>query len=126
MSPDEIPDFSKLGLKQGLLRPWQKTGVIKLLKSCESPLGDMILADATGLRKSLTALVAALEKRKQVLPYCGPVLVATRPSCAHQWFDEIETHFSEVSASPTVHGTEFSLTATRRANLKQRSLIGMM
>ncbi|KIL83832.1 hypothetical protein FAVG1_12982 [Fusarium avenaceum] len=70
---------------------------VKLLKSCESPLGGMILADATGLGKSLTVLVAALKKRKQMLAYCGPVLVVTYPSCAHQWFDEIETHFSEES-----------------------------
>lgn len=104
ISPDEVSNFS--GLKKDLLRPWQKIGVVKLLKSCESPLGGMILADATGMGKSLTALVAALEKRKQMLPHCGPILVVTRPNCTNQWFNEIRTHFSEVSASKAGHGTE--------------------
>ncbi|KAM0212206.1 hypothetical protein ACHAPA_007371 [Fusarium lateritium] len=92
ISSDEIPNFP--GLNEGILHPWQKIGAAKLLQSCESPLGGMILADATGIGKSLTALVAALEKRKEMLPHCGPVLVVTRPSCAHQWMDEARTHFS--------------------------------
>lgn len=81
-------------------------------------LVGMVLADATGLGKSLAALVAALEKRKQMLPYCGPVLVVTRPSCAHQWSDEMNTHFNKVSTSLTGHGTEFRLTTATRADLK--------
>ncbi|KAM0246298.1 hypothetical protein ACHAP5_004771 [Fusarium lateritium] len=92
-SPDETPNFS--GLNEGLMRPWQRIDAAKLLKSCESSLGSMILADATGFGKSLTALVAALEKRKETLPHCGPVLVVTRPSCAYQWTDEVRTHFSK-------------------------------
>ncbi|KAH7257175.1 hypothetical protein BKA59DRAFT_508073 [Fusarium tricinctum] len=57
----------------------------------------MILANATSLRKSLTALVAAFQNRKQILPHCGPILIVTRPRCAHQWLEETKAHFGEES-----------------------------
>jgi SNF2 family DNA or RNA helicase len=79
----------------------------------------MILAHATGLGKSLTALMAALEKRNKMLPHCRPILVVTLPSCVYQWLDEIRTHFKKVSPYPTGHGIEFRLTTTRRAALKR-------
>ncbi|KAF4421275.1 hypothetical protein F53441_14357, partial [Fusarium austroafricanum] len=74
---------------------WQKIGVAKILESFNSPLRGLILGDETGLGKSLTALVAALEKRNEMLPHCGPVLVIARPGCVDQWYEEIQKRFDK-------------------------------
>ncbi|QGI58672.1 hypothetical protein CEK26_000796 [Fusarium fujikuroi] len=77
------------------LQSWQRIAVMKLLDACNSPLRGLILADETGLGKSLSALVAALLKRDEMLPQCGPVLVVTRMSCLTQWYEETITHFND-------------------------------
>lgn len=50
--------------------------------------------------KSLTALVAALELRKGLLPNCGFILIVCRAGCV-QWAEEIRLHFKLVSRSPS-------------------------
>lgn len=72
---------------------------MKLLEACNSPLEGAILGDETGLGKSLSALLAALAKRKEMFPYAGPVLVVCRAGCVIQWLEEIYTHFDKVSPS---------------------------
>ncbi|PCD45426.1 hypothetical protein AU210_000860 [Fusarium oxysporum f. sp. radicis-cucumerinum] len=77
------------------LKSWQKIAVVKLLEACNSPLEGAILGDDTGLGKSLSALLAALAKRKEMFPYAGPVLVVCRAGCVIQWLEEIYTHFNK-------------------------------
>ncbi|EXM10898.1 P-loop containing nucleoside triphosphate hydrolase protein [Fusarium oxysporum II5] len=84
------------------LQSWQRIAVMKLLDACNSPLRGLILADETGLGKSLSALVAALFKRQEMLPQCGPVLIVTRMSCLTQWYEETITHFSDEHRPRTI------------------------
>ncbi|KAI8672443.1 hypothetical protein NCS56_00707200 [Fusarium sp. Ph1] len=80
------------------LKQWQAVGVTMLLQSTEAMFKGALLCDEAGTGKSLTALTAALIKRKQMLPRCGFVLVHfkqdDRPSCTildstDVWYDEL-------------------------------------
>ncbi|KAF4988672.1 hypothetical protein FGRMN_9639 [Fusarium graminum] len=70
---------------QTMLKPWQKTGVEKLLKACDGPMRGLILGDETGLGKTLEALVAARVKQLEMKPSCGFILAVYRPGCILQW-----------------------------------------
>ncbi|EEU45395.1 uncharacterized protein NECHADRAFT_80269 [Fusarium vanettenii 77-13-4] len=77
------------------LKPWQAVGVTKLLQSTESMFKGALLCDEAGMGKSLTALTAALIKRKQMLPRCGFVLVVCPAEGVHPWCSEIKKHFKK-------------------------------
>jgi SNF2 family DNA or RNA helicase len=78
------------------LKPWQKIGVAKLLKTCDGPLSGLILGDESCLGKTLEALVATKVKQLQMKPKCGFVLVICRPGCVFQWEREVNTHLRDV------------------------------
>ncbi|EMT62172.1 hypothetical protein FOC4_g10015256 [Fusarium odoratissimum] len=99
------------------LQSWQRIAVMKLLDACNSPLRGLILADETGLGKSLSALVAALFKRQEMLPQCGPVLIVTRMSCLTQWYEETITHFSDLITRNIAQGLSFWITRTSQRYL---------
>ncbi|KAH7266586.1 hypothetical protein B0J15DRAFT_523996 [Fusarium solani] len=77
------------------LKPGQAVGVTKLLQSAESMFKGALLCDEAGTGKSLTALTAALIKRKQMLPRCGFVLVVCSPESVPRWWSEIRKHFKK-------------------------------
>ncbi|KAI8673673.1 hypothetical protein NCS55_00688400 [Fusarium keratoplasticum] len=77
------------------LKPWQAVGVTKLLQSTESMFKGALLCDEAGTGKSLTALTAALIKRKQMLPRCGFVLVVCSPEGVPRWWSEIRKDFKK-------------------------------
>jgi SNF2 family DNA or RNA helicase len=58
-----------------------------------------IIADAMGLGKSFTVLLAALTLQKEMKPNCGFILIICRKACVFQWKDELEKHFVKVSHS---------------------------
>ncbi|SPJ79748.1 uncharacterized protein FTOL_08139 [Fusarium torulosum] len=83
------------GMLDGLstpLKPWQESGAVGLVKLAQSEFKGGFLSDAMGVGKSLTALVAALELRKGLLPNCGFILIVCRAGCV-QWAEEIRRHF---------------------------------
>ncbi|RGP58507.1 global transactivator [Fusarium longipes] len=108
----------------------QEIGARKLADSCHFLMGGLVLGDETGLGKSLTALVAALHQRNEMLPDCGPVAVVTRPGCVIQWIDEIKKHFREetrpkaiivdVANTPVDKILEYDIIIFSSSFLKQR------
>ncbi|KAM0233549.1 hypothetical protein ACHAP5_010386 [Fusarium lateritium] len=87
------------GMLDGLstfLKPWQESGAVGLVKLAQSQFKGGFLCDSMGPGKSLTALVAALELRKGLLPNCGFILIVCRAGCVLQWAEEIRRHFKLV------------------------------
>lgn len=80
---------------QSKLEPYQAIGVDKLLEIANSGFQGAILGDATGLGKSLPALLAALLLREQAGNHSF-VLVVTKPALVSQWESEIARHFKPV------------------------------
>ncbi|KPM35558.1 hypothetical protein AK830_g11021 [Neonectria ditissima] len=78
---------------QTVPKPWQLVGKEKLKVLAQSDFKGGFLCDAVGLGKSLTALTAAMELRKEMLPKCGFNLIVCRSSRTVQWHDEIKKHF---------------------------------
>jgi hypothetical protein len=92
------------GVLDGLstpLKPCRESGAVGLVKLAQSQFKGSFLSDAMSLGKSLTALVAALELRKGLLPNCGFILVVYRAGCVLQWAEEIRQHFKLVNRSPS-------------------------
>lgn len=81
------------------LKPWQLTGVGKLLHLFETRFKGGVLGDEQGLGKSLTAIAAMVDDAvaNEGKPYRGFNLIVTTKSCAPQWINEIKTHYGPVS-----------------------------
>lgn len=80
------------------LRPWQKTGVAKLLKMARGPFHGGILGDEMGLGKTLQVICACEELRAERHAF---VLIVATKSCISQWLDELYWGF-EPSKRPRV------------------------
>ncbi|KAM5370284.1 hypothetical protein ACJZ2D_008580 [Fusarium nematophilum] len=83
------------------LEKWQSIGVKRLDILAKWQFKGGFLCDSPGMGKSLTALVAAVEIRKSMLPNCGFILVVCPPGRARQWQDEVKWHFCE-DARPSI------------------------
>jgi SNF2 family DNA or RNA helicase len=92
-------DIDTTALPVGLrtrLEPWQLQGQHKLCQLADGPWRGGWLADAVGLGKSLTALVAALRIRNEKR-LKGFVLVVCPKQCVPQWYQEVQKHWTLVS-----------------------------
>ncbi|KAF5005822.1 hypothetical protein FDECE_7757 [Fusarium decemcellulare] len=77
--------------------PASLKGIRSSLKLASSDFRGGFLCDSMGLGKSLTALIAAVNIRKESLPNCGFILVVCKPGCLVQWYDEVQKHFDKDS-----------------------------
>ncbi|KAM0354482.1 hypothetical protein ACHAO7_007270 [Fusarium culmorum] len=90
---------------QSKLEPYQAIGVDKLLEIANSEFQGAILGDATGLGKSLPALLAALLLREQA-GNRSFVLVVTKSTLVSQWESEIARHFKPAEQQKQLEDSE--------------------
>lgn len=76
-------------------KSWQMIGKEKLIMLRDSPFRGGFLADDPGLGKTYTAILGALQSRKETGG--GFILVVCPKSRTHQWADELIKHFKPVS-----------------------------
>lgn len=87
------------------LKHWQISGAIGLVELAQSQFKGGILGDSMGLGKSSTALVAALELRKRLLPNHDFISIVCRAGCVLQWAKE------QASRSPSTTTFDTLLTS---------------